>query len=117
MFVTTAFGRTRQFCLVIPSCDNGGEQRFPVSLGQPPVKAGFLEKSVPRDGTEGTEERALALHTEELSVREGVLRVGVRCRRLRHGPMSWCDNGGEQRSPVSLGQSTMQLVTWRALTA
>ena len=29
--------------------------------------------------------------------------------------MSWCDNGGEQRSPVSLGQPTLQLVTWRAL--
>ena len=45
--------------------DTGGEQRSPVSLGHPTVKAGVLERSDPRDGAEGTEQRVLALHTEE----------------------------------------------------
>ena len=58
--------------MMFPRDNIFGGQRSHVSLGQPPVKAGFLEKSFPRDGAEGTEERALALHTEELSVREGV---------------------------------------------
>ena len=42
-------------------------KRSHVSLGQPTVKARYLESPAPRGGAEGTKERVLALHTENLA--------------------------------------------------
>ena len=51
---------------MMSSRDNFGEQRSLFPPSQPIVKAGYMEKSDPRDGAEGTEERVLALHNEKL---------------------------------------------------
>ena len=85
-----------------------------VSLGQPTVKAGYMESPDPRGGAEGTEERVLALHTEKpvKEIDESASDVVV-CGMARR--CSLATIGGEQRSPVSLGQPPLQLVTWRSL--